>query len=67
MEPSTLLVYVDVVPVVVAGGGGGGGLDRKLAILRLFNSISFISGRLAGDDERLCAMEPRLRLGRYRL
>ena len=30
----------------------------------LFNSISVISGRWAGDNERLCAMEPRLRLKR---
>ena len=28
----------------------------------LFNSISVILGRWAGDNERLCAMEPRLRL-----
>ena len=28
----------------------------------LFNSISVISGRLAGDTERLCATELRLRL-----
>ena len=28
----------------------------------LFNSISVISGRWAGYNERLCAMEPRLRL-----
>ena len=33
----------------------------------LFNSISVISGRWAGDNERLCAMEPRLRLRRSRL
>ena len=26
----------------------------------LFNSISVRSGRLADDNERLCAMEPRL-------
>ena len=30
----------------------------------LFNSISVISGRWAGDNERLCAMEPRLRLSK---
>ena len=30
----------------------------------LFNSISVISGRWADDNERLCAMEPRLRLKR---
>ena len=28
----------------------------------LFNSISVISGRWADDNERLCAMEPCLRL-----
>ena len=33
----------------------------------LFNSISVISGPWADDNERLCAMEPRLRLGRFRL
>ena len=33
----------------------------------LFNNISVISGRLAVDNERLCAMEPRLRLGRFSL
>ena len=33
----------------------------------LFNSFSVISGRCAGNNERLCAMELRLRLGRFRL
>ena len=33
----------------------------------LFNSISVISGRWADDNERLCAMGPRLRLRRFRL
>ena len=33
----------------------------------LFNSVSVISGRWAVDNERLCAMELRLRLRRYRL
>ena len=33
----------------------------------LFNSISVISGRLADDNERLCTMEPRLRLRWFRL
>ena len=28
----------------------------------LFNSISVISGQWAGDNERLCAVEPSLRL-----
>ena len=31
----------------------------------LFNSISVISGRWVGDNERLYAMEPRLRLKRF--
>ena len=35
------------------------------AILCLFNSFSVISGRWADDNERLCAMEPRLWLGRW--
>ena len=30
----------------------------------LFNSISVISGRSADENERLCAMEPRLRVKR---
>ena len=30
----------------------------------LFNNISIISGRWADDNERLCAMEPRLQLER---
>ena len=30
----------------------------------LFNSISVISGRWEGDNERLCALEPHLRLER---
>ena len=37
--------------------------DLKFYVL--FNSISVISGRLADDNERLCAMEPRLRLRRF--
>ena len=32
----------------------------------LFNSILFISGQWAYDNEKLCAMEPRLRLKRSR-
>ena len=31
----------------------------------LFNSISVISGPWLGDNERLCAMEPRLQLERF--
>ena len=33
----------------------------------LFDSISVISGRWVDDNERLCAMAPRLRLRRFRL
>ena len=33
-------------------------------ILRLFNSISVISGNMVGDNGRLCTMELRLRLKR---
>ena len=33
----------------------------------LFSSISVIAGQWADDIERLCAMEPRLRLRRFRL
>ena len=38
-----------------------------LRVYVLFNSISVISGRRAVDNERLCAMDPRLRLKRVRL
>ena len=33
----------------------------------LFNSILVTSGRWADDNERLCAIEPRVRLSRLRL
>ena len=33
-------------------------------IFRTFNSISFISGGWAGDNEGLCAVEPHLLVGR---
>ena len=33
-----------------------------LRLYAFFNSISVISGRCVGDNERLCAMESRLRL-----
>ena len=45
-------------------------MDRWMDDLRfyvLFNSVSVISGRWADDSETLCAMEPRLRLRRFRL
>ena len=44
-------------------------LNRRMDDLRLyilFNSISVISGQWEIDNERLCAMEPRLRLRRFR-
>ena len=37
------------------------------AILRPFRQFLVISGRWADDNERLCAMELRLRLRRFRL
>ena len=40
------------------------GLMDDLRLYILFNNISVISGRWVGDYERLCAMEPRLRLKR---
>ena len=42
-------------------------LMADLRFYVLFNSISVISGRWANDNERLCAMESRLRLRRVRL
>ena len=36
--------------------------DDGLQFNVLFNSISVIAMRWEGDNERLCAMEPRLRL-----
>ena len=44
--------------------------DSLMDILRfyvLFNSISVISGQREIDKQRLCAMEPRLWLRRFRL
>ena len=35
-------------------------MDDWLAILRPFNSISIILGRWVGNNEKLCAVEPRL-------
>ena len=46
------------------------GRNRWMDDLRfyvLFNSISVISGRCIDDNERLCAMELRLRLRRFHL
>ena len=48
-------------------GWMGGWMDGWLAIYALFNSISVISGRWEVDNERLCAMELRVRLRRFRL
>ena len=36
-----------------------------LAILARFNGNSVRSGRREGDDERICAMKPSLRLERF--
>ena len=44
-----------------------GWMDGWMDDLRFFNSVSVISGRWADDNERLCAMEPRSRLTRFRL
>ena len=51
------------------GGGGGGGLEwmDDLRFYVLFNSISVISGQCLDDNERLCAMELRLRMRRFHL
>ena len=38
-----------------------------LLLYVFFNSLSVISGRWADDNERLFAMEPRLRRRRFRL
>ena len=35
------------------------------ALLHHFNSISVISARWVGDNERLCAIEPHLQLKRF--
>ena len=46
------------------------GMDGWMDDLRfyvLFNSISVITGRCSDDNERLCAMELRLRLRRFHL
>ena len=42
-------------------------MDGRLAILRLLNSFSVISGRWAGDNERLRANKPRFRLSSPRV
>ena len=52
------------------GAGGGGGLNdgyMTCDFTSLFNRISVISGRWTAGKERLCAMELRLRLRRFRL
>ena len=40
------------------------GFDQTLRPCDLFNNISVMSGQWVGDNERLCAMQPRLRLER---
>ena len=47
--------------------GMGGWMIDDLQFYVLFNSISVISGRCLDDNERLCAMELRLRLRRFHL
>ena len=42
-------------------------MDGRHAILRPLNNISVISGRWKVDNERLCAMDLRSRLRRFRL
>ena len=37
-----------------------------ICVFQHFNSILVISGRRADDNEKLCAMKPRLRSGRFR-
>ena len=49
------------------GGGMKHGWIDDLQFYVLFNSISVISGRYSDDNERLCAMEHRLRLRRFHL
>ena len=44
-----------------------GWMEDDLRFYVLFNSISVMSGQLADDNERLRAMEPRLRLRKFRL
>ena len=39
-------------------------MGARHAIFRFFNNIPVISGRWTGDNEKPCAMEPRLRLER---
>ena len=40
-------------------------MDAILRPFQHFNSISVLSGHWADDNERLCAMEPLLRLARF--
>ena len=47
-----------------SGGRKHDGWMDDLRFYVLFNSISVISGRWADDNDRLCAMELRLRLKR---
>ena len=52
--------------LVVTGCVGDGWMD-DLRFYVLFNSITVISGRCLDDNERLCAMELRLRMRRFHL
>ena len=42
-------------------------MDDDLRFYVIFNSISVISGRWEGNNGRLCAKEPRLRVVKYRV
>ena len=59
-------VTPDAGPSWALGPSFDGWMD-DLRFYVLFNSISVISGRCLDDDERLCAMELRLRLRRFHL
>ena len=50
--------------IEVTAVGIEGWMDDLLFYV-LLNSVSVISGQWADDTERLCAMEPRLRLRRF--
>ena len=55
-----------VVPYHISGQPTDGWMD-DLRFYVLFNGISVISGRCLDDNERLCAMELRLRMRRFHL
>ena len=57
-------VYVLINSIPVKSGLWDGWMD-DLRFYVLLNSISVISGQCLDDNERLCAMELRLRLRRF--